>query len=325
MSQDDLLEQYLSQLKQLDPKERVAVIMQLAAMGGRDMVMDLLHLLKEDRLQIQEEAMQLARELAQSPAVKTMQQWQMTALKEAMPDLDASLHIDETHLKSLAILQMTDTDDSENVLPVLLERLNQETQQEVRKTVLFALSTLDDMSMIPALYRLLREDSDPVIRERAAKVLHRFCTLNNLASLEARWSVAEDEAAQQAYIYALGRTQSIHALPYLLRMLAAVSTPSLIRCVVDALLVIGKPAIPRLILAVDTGHTREQAAAAWVLGQIDSDGRSVSHLLPLLDDASELDFLYGKTRLCDIVVEALRQMNTPAANHAIWLWENSSD
>jgi len=323
MSQDDLLEQYLSQLKQLDPRERVAVIMQIASMGGRDVVMDLLKLLQEEQVAIKGEVMRVLQVLAQSPAVKTMQHWQKSALSDEMPGMVASLRVDETHLKSLAILQMTDSDDGEKVVPVLIQRLSQETDQEVRKTILFALSTLDDRSMIPALYQVLRQDSDPVIRERAAKVLHRFAALENMDALAERLTHAQDEQAQHGFIYVLGRTQSIHALPHLLAMLQGAPSPAISRSVVDALLVIGTPAIPRLILALAYDTPHEQAAAAWVLGQIDRDGRSVTHLLPLLDDVSELDFLDGHTRLCDIVVDALRQINTPAANHAVWLWENS--
>lgn len=323
MSEHDLLDHYLSQLKQLDAKERITVIMQIAAMGGKDIAAELMQLLKDEHEQLNTTAMHIVEELAAAPGARALRIWQRTRQDDVFNSTFDDLQIQDAQLKTIAILQLIDaTEDEAN--ETLLSRLTEETDREIRKTILYALRMRGDISIIPYLYPVIQSDSDHEIRNRTLAVLQHFATTDNLPQIADALTQSDDLKQQVAYVYTLGWTQSIAAIPHLLDSLQDNTVPDLQQAVINALLKIGRSAIPRLIQTVDYESTMRRAVAAWVLGQLDRDGRSVQHLIPLLDQDDSVAFFSGDRRLCEVVAEALRMLNTADARHAVWLWEQDN-
>jgi|GEM_PF-5740907 len=321
MSEHDLLDHYLSQLKQLDAKERITVIMQIAAMGGKDIAAELVQLLKDEQEQLHTSAMQIVEALAASTGAKALRMWQRTQQDGALNSTLDGLQINDKQLKTIAILQLIEATES-NVAATLLTRLTEETDTEIRKTILYALRMRGNLTIIPQLYPIIQSDEDAMIRNRALSVLQYFATVDNLTALIDALRDADEPSQKIAYSYALGWTQSVAAIPHLLDTLSPSSSSAQQQEVINALLKIGTSAMPRLIQTLDYETPMRQAVAAWVLGYLDQAGHSVQHLIPLLDHHEDITFFTGDHYLDDVVAQALRSINTQDARRATWLWEH---
>ncbi len=86
------------------------------------------------------------------------------------------------------------------------------------------------------------------------------------------------------------------------------------------IVVIGAPAVPPLLSALDDPDGNVRRGAVWTLGQI-GDPRAVPFLISMLEDTAGDMFGIGE-RVCDAAAEALERIGTPEALAAVRAWHS---
>ena len=183
-------------------------------------------------------------------------------------------------------------------VPYLMEALEKDMKQRkgYAMAIIPALGQLKDERAVPLLVEALnRMDEDWMGRVAAARALGEIGSTKAVPGLiKAAWLPETRSAA----IEALARIKDPRAISPLLSALGISEKSEARQAAVEALIDIGKPAVPELIETLESLYSGDhaRALAAGILGKI-GDPRALDPLRKALDDPNEIVRNYAEKAL----------------------------
>ena len=173
-----------------------------------------------------------------------------------------------------------------HVVPHLIQRLT-DSNWKVRIAAIRALVEIKDTKAIIAVSKLV-SDNNPLVREAAAEALGYLDGLQAITALESA-ALDFEEFVRLAAVESLGKTRN------------KVATRTLLSALKDS-----------------SEHVR-WAAANGLSGIADTD--LVSELIPSLSDSAGP--YWEQKRICDVIIDILKQIDTEEAKNTIVQWQSN--